>query len=131
MTVAATRVERPHQGGTMSEPQSMFRVMLRMQIHQGMEQEFEQTWHSVGKAVTDHPANIGQWLSRSDEEDNVYYIVSDWTDEPRFREFEHSDTHLAHRTKLHPYRSGGSMTTMHVVYAMTGAGAAAPASGTA
>ncbi len=106
----------------MSKQQPVFRVMLRMQIRPGMEQEFEQTWFQVGKAVTDHPANLGQWLAKSQEEDSVYYIVSDWTDEPRFREFEHSEGHLAHRTKLHPYRSGGSMSTMNVVYAMTGAG---------
>jgi heme-degrading monooxygenase HmoA len=105
----------------MATHQPIFRVLLRMQIHPGLEQEFEQTWYQVGKVVTDHPANIGQWLAKSQDEDGVYYIISDWTDEPRFREFEHSADHLAHRTRLHPFRSGGSMTTMQVVYAMTGA----------
>jgi heme-degrading monooxygenase HmoA len=104
--------------------ETTFRVVLRMQIHPGVEQEFEQTWYQVGKTVTDHPANIGQWLARSEEEPGVYYITSDWIDEPRFREFEHSDEHLAHRAKLHPYRSGGSMGTMRVVYAMAGAAGA-------
>lgn len=107
----------------MSEPQSVFRVFLRMQIHPGVEEEFEQTWREVGKTVTDHPANIGQWLAKSQDEAGTYYITSDWVDEPRFREFEKSDAHLTHRTRLHPFRSGGTMTTMHVVYAMTGAGA--------
>ena len=107
----------------MPEPRSAFRVMLRMNIHAGMEQEFERTWQQVGEAVVDHPANLGQWLAKSEEEDGVYYIVSDWVDEARFREFEHSDRHVTHREKLHPYRSGGSMTTMRIVYAMTGAGA--------
>ncbi|MEV1171460.1 antibiotic biosynthesis monooxygenase family protein [Nonomuraea sp. NPDC049784] len=104
----------------MSQSQPVFRVLLRMNIHSGMEEEFERTWYQVGKAVTDHPANLGQWLSKSEEEEGVYYIMSDWADEPRFREFEHSDGHLEHRTKLHPFRSGGSMTTMQVVYAMGG-----------
>ena len=92
-----------------------FRVMLRMQIRPGLETEFERVWREVGDSVTGHPANLGQWLSRSIDEDGIYYIVSDWVDEPLFREFETSDRHLEHRTKLHPYRSGGSMTTMHVV----------------
>ncbi|MCW2881653.1 MAG: hypothetical protein JWQ95_5753 [Sphaerisporangium sp.] len=109
----------------MSEPQPAFRVFLRMQIHPGMENDFEKTWYQVGATVTEHPANLGQWLAKSQEEEGVYYITSDWTDEPRFREFETSDGHLAHRTKLHPFRSGGTMTTMHVVYAITGAGATA------
>jgi len=108
----------------MSE-QSRFRVMLRMQIKPGMEADFERVWLEVGDSVTSHPANVGQWLSRSTEEDGIYYIVSDWVDEPRFREFELSDGHLEHRQKLHPYRSGGSMTTMHLVYELAGAHAAA------
>jgi heme-degrading monooxygenase HmoA len=105
-------------------PEPVFRVMLRMEIRPGMEKDFEQTWYAIGEGVTGHLANLGQWLSRSEEEPGVYYIVSDWTDEQRFREFEHSEAHLEHRTKLHPFRAGGSMTTMRVVYAMTGAGAA-------
>jgi len=108
---------------TETTQQSTFRVMLRMTIHPGMEREFEQTWHRVGSAIVAHPANLGHWLSRSTEEESVYYVVSDWVYEPRFREFEHSAAHVEHRTKLHPYRSGGSMTTMRVVYGMTGAAA--------
>ncbi|PZG35029.1 antibiotic biosynthesis monooxygenase [Spongiactinospora gelatinilytica] len=95
-----------------------FRVMLRLQIKPGVEREFERTWLRVGNAITDDPANLGQWLSRSAEEDGVYYIVSDWVDEPRFREFERSEPHVHHRAALHPYRSGGSMVTMSVVHAM-------------
>jgi heme-degrading monooxygenase HmoA len=100
-----------------------FRVMLRMQIRPGMERQFEETWNQVGHAITGHPGNLGQWLSRSAEEEGVYYVVSDWVDETQFRAFEHSEQHLRHRTRLHPYRSGGSMTTMHVLYAMTNAAA--------
>ncbi|MEV0470916.1 antibiotic biosynthesis monooxygenase family protein [Streptomyces prunicolor] len=101
--------------------EQVFRVMLRMQIKPEMGHEFEKVWLEVGDSVTAHPANLGQWLSRSADENGIYYIVSDWVDEPRFREFETSDRHLEHRQKLHPYRSGGSMTTMHVVAALPGA----------
>lgn len=100
---------------------STFRVMLTMSIRPGLEREFERTWHQVGRTIVQHPANLGHWLSRSAEEESVYYIVSDWVDEPRFREFEHSAAHVEHRSALHPYRSGGSMATMHVVYEMSGA----------
>lgn len=99
-----------------------FRVMLRMRIRPGAEEEFERTWLTIGKAVTDHPANIGQWLLRGDEDEPVYYIISDWTDEPRFREFEHSAEHLEHRKQLHPYRTGGEMWTMRPVFQMRGNG---------
>jgi heme-degrading monooxygenase HmoA len=100
-----------------------FRVMLTMQIRPGMEHEFEQTWHRVGGTIVQHPANLGHWLSRDSTNPSTYYVVSDWADEPRFREFEHSAEHVEHRTKLHPYRSGGSMVTMDIVDGMTGAGA--------
>ena len=105
----------------------MYRVMLRMTIKPDLAAEFEKVWTEVGDSVTSHPANLGQWLSRAEEqsdEGEIYYIVSDWVDEPRFREFETSARHLEHRQKLHPYRSGGSMTTMNVV-------AHLPSSGTA
>jgi heme-degrading monooxygenase HmoA len=94
-----------------------FRILLRAEIRAGMEDEFERTWLSVGSVIIDHPANQGQWLLKSEEE-GVYYIMSDWTDEPSFRAFETSAEHVEHRKKLHPYRSGGSMTTMTVVHAL-------------
>ncbi|MFJ2608269.1 antibiotic biosynthesis monooxygenase family protein [Streptomyces sp. NPDC091279] len=97
-----------------------FRIMLRMEIKPGMEEDFEKTWSAVGGSVTSHPANLGQWLCRGEEEPGVYYIISDWTDEPRFRAFETSDRHLEHRRKLHPFRTGGSMVTMSVVAALPG-----------
>ncbi|MEU8803914.1 antibiotic biosynthesis monooxygenase family protein [Spirillospora sp. NPDC048819] len=104
----------------MRDEAGIFRVMLRMCIHPGMEREFEDTWHRVGHAITEHPANIRQWLSREDGDDNAYFVVSDWVDEPGFREFEQSAQHLEHRTKLHPFRASASMVTMQVVFEMTG-----------
>ncbi|MFE0021546.1 antibiotic biosynthesis monooxygenase family protein [Amycolatopsis sp. NPDC059021] len=98
---------------------AVFRVMLTMKIIEGKEAEFERTWTEIGDSVTSHPANLGQWLCRGDEK-GVYYIMSDWVSEARFREFETSDRHLSHRTKLHPYRSGGAMATMTVVARLEG-----------
>src|SRR5262245_672336 len=97
-----------------------------MHIHTGMEDGFERTWRSVAAAVTSHPANLGHWLMRSGDEDGVYYIGSDWVDEPRFREFEGSAEHIAHRQQLHPYRASGSIATMHVVQHMAAQGAVTP-----
>ncbi len=101
-----------------------YRVMLRMQIIPGMGPDFERIWRKVGDSVTSHPANRGQWLSRSEEEADVYYIVSDWVDEASFRRFETSDRHVEHRRQLHPYRSGGSMVTMRIVAHLPGTGGA-------
>lgn len=102
----------------------VFRVMLRMRIKPELEAEFERVWLEIGDSVTSHPANLGQWLSRAADEGGIYYIVSDWVNEPLFREFETSDRHLEHRRKLHPYRSDGSMVTMQVVAHLPGTASA-------
>ncbi|MFE9337652.1 antibiotic biosynthesis monooxygenase family protein [Streptomyces sp. NPDC007063] len=100
---------------TETRTEGQFRVLLRMQINPGTEADFEKTWRGSTEAVTGHPACLGQWLSKSADEESTYYIVSDWVDEPGFREFETSDAHLAHRERLHPFRSQGSFNTMTVV----------------
>jgi heme-degrading monooxygenase HmoA len=100
-----------------------YRVVLRMQIRPGLAEPFERAWSDGARVIARERANLGQWLSRSDEEADVYYIVSDWVDEPGFREYERSERHREHRARLHPYRCAGSMTTMRVVDAATGAGA--------
>ncbi len=94
---------------------SAFRVMLRMKIYPGRERDFEQTWLSIGEAILANPANLSQWLTRSTDEDGVYFIISDWVDEATFREFERSPGHLEHRQKLHPLRESGSMSIGTVV----------------
>ncbi|MFI6847832.1 antibiotic biosynthesis monooxygenase [Kitasatospora sp. NBC_00085] len=101
-----------------------FRVMLRMEIWPEAETAFVEEWHRGTEAVTGHPANLGQWLSKDSHQDRVYWIVSDWLDEPRFREFEESQAHLEHRARLYPYRSGASFHTMEVVSHIRGRAAA-------
>ncbi len=101
-----------------------FRVMLRMEVKPGLEAEFEREWHQGTDAVTGHPANLGQWLSRDTAVEGTYWIVSDWLDEPRFRAFESSPAHLEHRAKLHPFRSGGSFHTSEVLAHIAGRAAA-------
>lgn len=108
----------------MTDLEKAFRVMLRVETNPGMAADFERTWLEIGTAVTSDPANLGQWLMRSTEEEHIYYIISDWTDEPGFRTFEHSEQHVKHRERLHPFRSGGSMATMQVVHQLPKAEAA-------
>jgi len=99
-----------------------FRVVLRMQTIPGRAEEFEQAWVAGAAIIMEEPANLGQSLSKSADEDNVYYIVSDWVDEPGFREYERSQRHVEHRSRLHPYRVSGSMMTMSMIDEMIGTG---------
>jgi heme-degrading monooxygenase HmoA len=101
---------------------AVYRVLLRMQVVAGREGHFERAWRDGANTIAEEPANVAQWLSRSDEEPGVYYIVSDWRDEQSFRAYESSERHRRHRARLHPYRSAGSMTTMTVLAATHGAG---------
>ncbi|MEU7166088.1 antibiotic biosynthesis monooxygenase family protein [Streptomyces morookaense] len=100
-----------------------FRVMLRMEIEPGKEAAFERVWRAGGTVVTGHPANLGQSLARATDEENTYYIVSDWVDEARFREFENSPAHLEHRATLHPFRRSGAFHTMELVAHLDGTAA--------
>ncbi|WP_371671421.1 antibiotic biosynthesis monooxygenase [Streptomyces sp. NBC_00289] len=95
-----------------------FRVMLRLEIEPGTATDFERAWLTGTDAVTGHPANLGQSLSR--EPDGTYVIISDWVDEPRFREFEESPAHLEHRATLHPFRKGGSFHVLEILHSIEG-----------
>ncbi len=92
------------------------RVILRMEIFPEMAADFERTWREVGEAISREPDNLGQTLVRDTEEEGVYWVLSDWTSEARFREFEVSARHVVHRLKLKPYRKGGAMNVTEVVH---------------
>jgi heme-degrading monooxygenase HmoA len=108
-----------------------FRVLLRMVAHPGHERDFERAWSQGSPVITGQPANLSQSLARCAEEPGVYWIVSDWVDEPSFRAYEQSAEHLAHRARLHPYRASGSMTTMDVLAELPGAARTATPAGVA
>ena len=67
------------------------------------------------RSVAANPANLGQALMRSSDHPGRYHMLTDWTDETAFRSFERSAEHVGHRARLAPYRSGVTMTTMHIV----------------
>jgi heme oxygenase (mycobilin-producing) len=101
----------------------VYRILLRMQVVPGKEEQFERAWRDGAGTIAREPANLAQWLARSEDEAGVYYIVSDWRDERSFRDYEVSERHRLHRQRLHPYRLAGSMTTMTVLAGQTGGGA--------
>jgi 3-hydroxyisobutyrate dehydrogenase-like beta-hydroxyacid dehydrogenase/heme-degrading monooxygenase HmoA len=92
------------------------RVILRMEILPGVQEEFEKVWWEVASAIARQPANRGQTLVGSVEEDRVYYVITDWADEPSFRAFELSEAHVEHRRRLRPYRGAGHMAVTRTVY---------------
>ncbi|MFE9392274.1 NAD(P)-binding domain-containing protein [Streptomyces sp. NPDC006784] len=102
-----------------------FRVMLRMEIHPGKEQEFEETWRQVATGIAREPANRGQKLLRSVEDESVYHVLTDWADEPSFRAFELSEAHVENRRRLQPFRRGGEMVVTETVHELPPAGAPA------
>lgn len=97
-----------------------FRVMLRMEIRPGMGAEFEQVWQEVGRGIAAHPGNLCQSLARSADEDDVYYVVTDWVDRPSFHRFEHSEEHVENRRRLAPFRRGGEMRLSQTVCQLQG-----------
>ncbi|MEV7601780.1 antibiotic biosynthesis monooxygenase family protein [Kitasatospora sp. NPDC089797] len=112
----------------MAERTQPVRVVLRMDVVQGREAEFERVWLEIARLIAARPANRGQQLVRATEEAGrpvdggpVYYVFTDWDDEASFREFELSAEHVEHRRRLAPLRTGGSMTVASVVHRLPGA----------
>ncbi|MBO8198092.1 NAD-binding protein [Streptomyces smyrnaeus] len=103
-----------------------FRVMLRMEVHPGRRQEFERTWLQVATGIAREPANRGQKLVRSVDDEHVYYVFTDWADESSFRTFELSEAHVENRRRLQPFRRGGEMVVTETVHDLP----PAPAAGT-
>lgn len=100
------------------------RVILRMEIFPDLVRDFEQTWSEIGELISREPANLGQTLVRDTEEEGVYWVLTDWEDEPQFRAFELSARHVVHRQRLKPYRKGGGMNVTEIVRHITPAPAA-------
>ncbi|MFE9253820.1 antibiotic biosynthesis monooxygenase family protein [Streptomyces sp. NPDC006879] len=86
-----------------------------MEIFPEMAGDFEQTWGEIAQSIAYEPANLGQTLVRDTEEVGVYWVLTDWVDEPRFRAFELSARHVVHRQRLKPFRKGGGMNVTEVV----------------
>ncbi|GII78899.1 hypothetical protein Sru01_38810 [Sphaerisporangium rufum] len=105
--------DRDHQ----AHSRQIHRVMVTMRIHPGMEREFEKTWRDIATTIARHPANRGQTLAKSPADGGIYHIISDWENEERFHQFEHSPEHAANRMRLDPYRdpAGTSMTPMTIL----------------
>ncbi|MBP2323127.1 heme-degrading monooxygenase HmoA [Kibdelosporangium banguiense] len=95
-------------------------MILRIDVKPGSAQEFEAVWRKMAGTVSLRPENLDQWLLRGTEDDTAYFVVTDWTDEASFREFEHSAEHLGHRAALAPFRRGGWMETTQVAEHVTG-----------
>lgn len=93
----------------------VFRVVLEVDVHPGAGPDFERTWREVADAIGVQPANLGQWLLRRTDAADRYVVVTDWTDERAFREFETSGPHVRNRRLLAPFRRGGSMATTRIV----------------
>jgi heme-degrading monooxygenase HmoA len=101
-----------------------FRVLLTMEVAEGREQEFEEQWLKVGKVVSEHPDNLGQWFARSSERPHEFMIISDWPDEETFRRFEKEPGHWELTGQLRQLRVSGGMSTWQVLHYLPGAGAA-------
>lgn len=102
-------------------PEQVFRVELTMEVNPGSEQQFEEAWLEVGKAVANDPDNIAQWLTTSREAPGRYFIVSDWPDEASFRRFEQAHEQHELTQKLRTLRARGRMETQTVLHHLPGA----------
>jgi heme oxygenase (mycobilin-producing) len=105
---------------TSESPAPLFRVFLRLRTRPGAGPAFERAWQPGADLIAGQTGNLGQWLARSTEDPDTYYVVSDWADEAGFRSYERSTVHAEHRARLRPHRADGEMWTMSVVRSVPG-----------
>lgn len=96
------------------------RVLLRMEVEPGREEEFENVWFDHATAIGARPENLGQCLLTSASEGSTYYVITDWVDEPSFREFERSESQQEYLKQVVPMRVRGSMTLLMPRYQLGG-----------
>jgi len=98
------------------------RVLLRIRISEGHEQEFEELWRGHAETVRRLPGNHGQQLLRTGGTKGDYTVLTDWTDEPAFRAFERSAEQQAYLNRLWPIRAGGEMHLLEPLHRLAPAG---------
>lgn len=97
-------------------PGGPLRVILRMEVFPEMAADFEKVWLSIGESIAHEPANRGQVLLRSTQEEGVYFVFTDWSSEQEFRDFELSHRHTLNRQRLKPFRRSGAMDVTQLIH---------------
>jgi heme-degrading monooxygenase HmoA len=88
------------------------RVLLRIEVQPGREDEFERVWRQHAEFVRGLADNRGQALYRDRAAGNAYVVETDWADEGAFRAFERSEPQQEYLRRLWPMRAGGSMALL-------------------
>lgn len=91
------------------------RVLLHIDIKDGLSDQFEQLWQRHSAFVATLPDNHGQSLLRRRDDPSRFVVTSDWTDEPAFRTFERSPQQQQYLQRLWPIRAGGQMILLDLV----------------
>lgn len=97
------------------------RVLLHIDVASGREAEFETLWQEHARYVNTVPGNRGQSLLRRTGQPGGYVVITDWTDEPTFREFEKSEAQQEYLKRLWPMRVSGMMVLTETVHSLPAA----------
>ncbi|MBA2558653.1 MAG: antibiotic biosynthesis monooxygenase [Propionibacteriales bacterium] len=92
------------------------RIVLEMRVLDSCEPaDFLREWDNVSKAVATFSGNLGQALGRSLLDDRIFFVTSDWIDEPSFRAFETSERQDELTAGLRSLRASARMNVQQIL----------------
>lgn len=91
------------------------RTILRMQVREGREAEFETAWRTAADEISRVPGNLRQELSRDLDDPRAFLIVSDWVDRAAADGFGRSAARESLTAALRDLRDDASSSAFQVL----------------
>lgn len=99
---------------------TLVKTVLSMVVRPGCEPAFERIWAAAARSISECPGNIEQTLTRDENEQRRYVIISDWLNLDALRAFESSDERRKLSTALEPLRESATRSVLDVVANLPG-----------
>ncbi len=94
---------------------TLVKTVLSMVVRPGCESDFEKAWAAAARSISEHPGNVEQTLTRDENEQRRYVIISDWLSRDALRAFESSDERREFSAALEPLRESATKSVLAVV----------------
>lgn len=96
----------------------MVRSVLSMVVREGCERSFEKAWRASAERIAQYPGNLGQTLSKDQNQPRLFVIVSDWESRDALKKFEGSAERIALSATLEELRESASKSVQEVLAAI-------------
>jgi heme-degrading monooxygenase HmoA len=99
---------------------TLVKTVLSMVVRPGCESDFEKVWAAAARSISECPGNLEQTLTRVENEQRRYVIISDWLSLDALRAFESSEERRKLSAALEPLRESATKSVLAVVANFSG-----------